>query len=122
MRLLNGLRIRPKLIEVHELAMIFCFVFGPDLFHREHSLAKHSPSLLVIGSVVLHLLGVPSTANAKDKPSTGKKINARDFFRCSDWVSLDDQTNACRNAKLGRSHRSGGQSHKRIVSMPILLR
>src|SRR5882724_12195688 len=66
-RLLHGLRVRPDLIEVYELTVEFCFIFRPDLLHREHPLTQHTPARFVLRSVILHLLGVPSAADAKDE-------------------------------------------------------
>src|SRR5262245_66603877 len=102
--------------------MKLSLVFGPDLFHGERSLPEHAPTLLVIGSVIRHLFDVPSAADAKDDSPIRKLVQSRDLFGCYDRVTLDHKADACAQTDPCCRCRGGGESDKRIESVPILLR
>src|SRR5262245_11459017 len=122
MRLLNGLGERPDRVEVDELAVKLGFVLGPDLFHGERSLPEHTPTPLVIGSVILHLFGVPSAADAKDSSPVRKPVQRSDFLGGNDRVTLDHKADTRGQTESCCGSRGGGKSDKRVVSVPVLTR
>ena len=49
--------------------MIFGLVLGPDLLHGLDLLTHLQRARFVDSAVVFHLLGIPATANAEQKPA-----------------------------------------------------
>src|SRR5262249_23894075 len=122
MRLLRGLGEGPDRVEVDELAVELRVVLGPDLFHGEDSLPEHAPTTLSTASVILHLFGVPSAADAKDGSPVRKPVQRSDLLGCNDRVTLDHKADACGQTEPCCGRGGGGESDKRIVSVPILTR
>src|SRR5881296_125854 len=119
---LYRLRVRPNLIEVHELTVKLGLFLGPYFLHRQHSLTQQAPSLFEIGAVILHLLRIPAAADAEDEPAAGKHVETGHLFCSDDRVTLDNETDAGGNTKFLGRHRRRGQSQKQIVRVPIFLR
>src|SRR5262245_37241548 len=122
MRFLHGLGKRPDWAEVYDLPVELRVVLGPDLFHGEHSLPEHAPTLFVIGSVILHLFGVPSAADAEDDSTVRKPVQRSDLLGGDDRVTLDHEADACGQKESCCGRRGGGKSDKRVVSVPVLTR
>src|SRR5215831_19762568 len=120
MGFLYGLWIGPDLVKVYELTVELRFFLRPDLFHCKYPLAEQPPTRLVSCAMILHLLGVPTAAYAKDKTSSGKRVNACHFLCGRNRIALDNQTDARCNPKLRCNRGSCSQGNKWVVSVPIL--
>ena len=70
MWLLRWLGPAPDGIEVDVLTVEFGDVFRPDFFHGPYLLTHLLEARFIDRTVVLHLLGVPPPANAKEKTPT----------------------------------------------------
>ena len=91
MRALLGLGVLPDGVEVDELAVILGRLLGPQLLHRQHTLAHDLEARVVAGAVILHLLDVPTAADAEDEAAAGELVEAGDRFRGDDRVALRDE-------------------------------
>jgi hypothetical protein len=70
MWLLRWLGPAPDGIEVDVLTVEFGDVFRPDFFHSPYLLTHFLEARFIDRTVVLHLLGIPPAANAKEKTPT----------------------------------------------------
>src|SRR5207302_10054806 len=100
LRLLHGLWPRPDRIKVDVFAVKLGGVFGPDLLHGQHAFTQHLPSHRRSRPVILHLLAVPSAADAEEHATAGDEVGGRDLLREHNWIALDDETDA--RAELDR--------------------
>ena len=100
MRLLDRLRPAPDRVEVDVLAVVGGLVLGPDRLHRLDALAHQREAAVRIGAVVLHLLAVPTRADAEQEAPARQPVDARDLLRRDDRVALDHEADAGRDSRL----------------------
>src|SRR5437870_12546927 len=97
---LYRLRVRPNLIEVHELTVKVGLFLGPYFLHRQHSLTQQAPSLFEVGAVILHHLRIAAAADEKYEPDAGNDVEAGHLFCSDDRVTLDNEMGAGGVAKF----------------------
>src|SRR4029077_17525228 len=95
-RVLPPLRPLHHLVDLDELAGIFCLRLRPDGLHRLDALAHELEARRKLGAVVGHLLGVPAAADAEDEAAGGKPVDGRDFLCGMDRIALDHEAYAGR--------------------------
>ena len=122
MRLLDRLRPAPDRVEVDVLAVVGGLVLGPDRLHRLDPLAHQREAAVRIGPVVLHLLAVPTRADAEQEAPAGQSVDARDLLRRDDRVALDHEADAGREQQaLGGGGRRR-ERDERVVRVAVLRR
>src|SRR5262249_35209438 len=122
MRLLHRLRPGPDRIEIDVLPVIFGLIVRPDLLHGQDALAHERKPRPRIGPVVLHLLAVPTPADAEDDSPARDEIETRNLLRERDRVPLDDEADAGAEKYLLRRRRDRSQRNEQVVRVVVLLR
>ena len=108
MRFLDRLQTGDDGIEIDEFAVKLGFPVRPDRFHGGDLFAHQLETSLEDGTVIFHLLGVPTAADAEDGAAARYMVKRRDFLGDLDGVPLDDQADPGRQLdRLGRHSRRG---------------
>ena len=94
------------------------FLLGPQGLHEQDVLAQDFAATRVIEPVVAHLFDAPAITDAEIEAPPGEKIQARDFLREPDRVTLRNQCDAGTKPDA-LSHRGRrGQRDEGIVRTP----
>src|ERR1700730_2898650 len=115
MGLLYRFGIGPESIEIDKLAMKRGFVFSPNGFYREDSLAQHFPPPVETRAVVFHFCRIPPPADSKDDAPVRQAVEGSHFFRRGDRIPLDHQTDAGGKLETFRHGAGGHQGNKGIT-------
>jgi hypothetical protein len=108
--------------EVDDLAVVFRLRLGPNLAHRLDLLAHPLEAGFEVGTVVLHLVLVPATADAEEEPPLRHLVERGGELGGLDRIALDDEADAGADLQcLGRGRR-GGQDHERVHRVVIHFR
>src|SRR5208282_2202181 len=113
MRLLLRLGVEPDGIEVHELAVKFGFLLGPQRLHGQHAFAQQLEAGVVARAVILHLLGVPTPANSEHEAPTRELVETGNRFGSDDRVALWHQGDTGTELQRTRRRRCERQGYER---------
>jgi hypothetical protein len=74
-----------------------------------------------VRAVICHLLGIPTSTNAKDETTPGESIKTGDGLSCDNWIALRHERDPSTETKGSRSRRSECKRNERVVRVRVAL-
>ena len=118
---LQRLGIHPDGIEAHHFAVENRLVLSPQALHRQNALAHQLEAGVIAGSVIFHLIDIPTATDAEKKSTSGQLIQTRNAFRRHDRITLRDEANSCAQQDLSGCGGRKGQRNEWVVRVRVRL-